>query len=57
MSHDEHIAGEDGGVDLGAADVDDQVGKETAYGGVEQGASQTAHGEVVGDQLGGVFWH
>ena len=51
MGNDEHITGKNGGVGLSSADVDDQIGKQSANCRIEQGASQSANCKIIGDEL------
>ena len=53
MRHDEHITREGGGGRFYVADLNDDVTSETADGGVEKRAAETAEGKIIGDELGG----
>ena len=53
MRDDKHIARKGCGIGVHLADVYDEIGQKPANSGIEQGASQAAQGEVVGDQLAG----
>ena len=53
VGNDENVARKGGCLDRGAAEKYDQVTGKSAEGGVEEGATKTAQGKVVGDKLCG----
>ena len=53
MGHDEHVTRQNGGVGLGTAQKDDQIGQKAADGGVQEGASQASQGEVIRHEAAG----